>query len=52
MVYILYIENPLYYHHVSKNLSFLLVELEIHEFPVVYIEETQQNIKNTKKYCK
>ena len=42
MVYILYIENPLYYHYVSANLVFCFVELETHDFPAVYIEETQQ----------
>ena len=52
MVYILYIDNPLYYHYVSTNLFFCFVELETHKFLAVYIEETRQNIKNTKKYCK
>ena len=46
MVYILYLENPLYYHYVSTNLSFSLVELKIHEFQAMYIEETKY--KNTK----
>ena len=45
-MYILYVENPLYY-HVTTNLFFCFVELVTHEFPDVYIEETQQNTKNT-----
>ena len=47
-MHILNVENPLYYNYVSTNLSFSLVELETHEFLAVYIEETQQNTKNTK----
>ena len=48
----LYVENPLYYHYVSTNLFFCFVELETHEFPAVYIEETQQNTKKKyKRYC-
>ena len=39
-MYILYIEKPLYYHYVSTNLFFCFVELENHEFPAAYIEET------------
>ena len=39
-MYILYVENPLYYHYVSTNLLFCFVELETHKFPAVYIEET------------
>ena len=50
MVYILYIENSLYYPYVSTNLSFSLVELETHKFQAVYIKETPK--KKEKKIQK
>ena len=47
MVYILNIENPLYYHYVSTNLFFCFVELETHEFPLKRLDKIQKIKKNT-----